>query len=411
MENFETTANIDELFDLWKSNYEEIKRKVLGKYTKETETFNIEDKIYTYRGVDICNHKFNYLLPGNRCKMCSSLHLLKDADDISDEHIHIEHGKNKGKNISIECHQLEKHFGQYKYSNISSIDILSNLPPCNFFMNDFYVPIISFIANTNMGHEVVMSSLFHEFGIKNRFLCAYMCNKLRIVKIVPSFIGTLDGLTISLDFVINIIQTISDVCSTTNVIHGCNSMEFLSFDVIKSKLITYIDPSPKTSFSNEGYHQRHILLNSKNHVTNYKLSNVPCGCLFTRNEKFNNFDEDIKPISPTLEIEGLYYFEYVTSSEELFNFVERTEMNVFKPFEFYIWMIVLLCEKKLFDLIPDDFLEYLFYGEDLVNVKTECVKQHNLKTSYEDVKNIMIRLSIKMRHDILKIIDEVINFI
>lgn len=408
MEHFETTVNVDELFDLWKSVFEEIKRKVLGKYTKETESFDIEDRIYVYKGREICNHKFNYLFPGNRCKMCSSLLMLNDVSEFTEDHIQIEHGKHKGDNISIECYPREQHFGKSDYVKLSPTDILSLLSPVHFYNDEFYSKVVPFVVrNGDIDHYVILSSLFNELGINSRFLCAYLCNKVRIVKLVPRFIGTLNGISMSLEIVMSIIQNIADYCNITNMVHNDNSMKYLSFDFKDSNIVVYLDPSPKTTFSVKGYHERHIMITSANQSQNVDVDIVPTGCLFTNDGRFTNYG-NFTNVSPIIEDEGLYYFEYMPSSEELFSFTEQTGMNVFKPFQLYLWFTVLLCEKAFYDLVPFNILEYMYIGKDLTKIRKECKKRHGKVTTYEDVKEIMIKLNIKMRPDLIIIIDQLI---
>lgn len=411
MDGMETIINIDELFTLWNSRFEEIKRKVLGKYTKENESFNIEDQIYVYRGPDICNHKFNFLFPGNRCKMCSSLLLLNDEGEFTDKPIRIEHGKYRGNSIIVEIHDKPRtHFGENERIHPNMTNVLLTLSPATFLNTEFFVRCLPYKNKyDDLSNYAIMSSLFHEFGIKTRFLCAYVCNTTKIIKLRPNFIGTLEGIHMNSNFAGSILKSIVSMVTDCNIVHNMNQMEFLSFEIKNSKLTTYIDPSPKTTFSNKGYYDRNILLVTRHQNMNTTMKSVPTGVLFTSDDKFMCYDDSFKPISPVIQLPGLYYTEYVNSTEELFEFTENTGINAFKPFQFYIWLMVLLCEKKFYECIDSEFLSYIFFPDDIENVKRLVVEQHDLETKYDDVRRIMIEINIKMRIDILLLIGELIE--
>ena len=206
MENFETIINVDELFSKWRSTIEEVKRKVLGKYTESDESFDINDKTYIYRGPDICSHKFNFSYPGNRCKMCSSILLLNDVGEI-DQEIKIEHGKRAGDKIIVESFTPSDRLGFYEFLNVSPKDLFSRISPATFFNRKFYRNCTTFQNNaSDKSHYVVMSCLFQEFGNKTRYLNSYMCNSLKIVKLVPQHIGTTQLIKITNDFVRSILN-------------------------------------------------------------------------------------------------------------------------------------------------------------------------------------------------------------
>lgn len=409
MENFQTTVNVDELFSKWRSAIEEVKRKVLGKYTEKNESFDITDKTYVYQGPEICTHKFDFSYPGNRCKMCSSILFLSDVGEI-DHEVKIEHGKRIGDTIVVECFVPPTRFGFYENLGGSLDTLLSRVSPASFFNRKFYKDCVAFQNNaSDKSHYVVMSCLFQEFGNKTRYINSYMCNSLKIVKLVPQHIGTTQSIKMTKDFVRSILNSIVFMCEDGNVVHGQQEMSYLSFDIKKSKIVTYIEPSDKTTFSVKGYHDRHIFLLSRHQNLSQQCEYVASKSIFTKDERFACFLNDFKPVFPVINREGFYYTEYVESNRQLFEYYEKTGINIFPEFQIYIWLFVLMCEKNIFDHLPEEMFSFMFFSNQVEHIKHAVTQRHNSVTTYSDIRDLMIRLNVKMRIDGTTIIKNVIE--
>lgn len=401
----ETIVKVDDLFSYWNQNFKEIKRQVLGHYPKENESYNINERIYICNDQnDICSHKFNFLFPGNRCKMCNSLSLLTKNGDIKNKEIKIDFGKHKNKSIIVEqYHTDETEYGIIKPIKLNTEKLFECLSPVSFNNTDFYEKCKTY-KNTSNDHSnyAIMASLFHEFGIENRFLYYYVCcNNINIVKLLPISVGGFDDIVLTNEYANSIIEYIFSSFSECDIVHGDNCIDYLSFDFKNSNLIIYIDPSNKTSFANEGYNKKKISLVSNDKFKETEFNNIKTGVYFTKDENYSNNNQSFIPVSPVIDNNDIYYNEFYYASTELFEFTEKTGINIFKTFQFYLWLLVLLCEDKFFKCVNVDNYKMFFFPEDLELLISKIKEQHNRRTTYRDIKDLMIDINLRLRFDFL----------
>lgn len=403
MENFKVIVEIDELVEVWKRQIKEVNRTLLLKYDDNKNSLNLLPLFYQYEGPEICNHVFSYSHPGNRCEMCNSLLFLEDYGDLS-KNIRIEHGILENIVLTVEEHKIPKNkemtYKRYKKSlhqlflNVSSSEL--------FIENSFKDTKVVIGNNDDILHIIAMSSLFSNYGIKTRYHTSYFCNSLKIVKELPNFLGTFEGIDLTEEYVAEIINLFCSCSFDPYIVHGDQSMKSLSFDIIDSEIVMYIEPSKYTTFSGKGYagdknSDRVLVLNKHNDI-NFKSDFVVSGSSFFP-EEYKMMDENFKNVVPVLKNDDYVYCEYVPASKELFDFTHKTGMSIFPPLEFYTWLFVCLCEKPFFEKMNEILMEFLFFPEDLHRVIVEIKKQHDKTTSSKDIRNMMIDLGFKMRGD------------
>lgn len=403
MENFKVIVEIDELVEVWNKQIKEVNRKLLLKYDDDKKSFNLLPLFYQYKGPEICNHVFSYSHPGNRCEMCNSLLFLEDYGDLS-KNIRIEHGSLKNVILNVEDHKIPKNKEMiYKRYNGKLDQLFLNVSNTMLFCVDKFKETKVVIGESDdIMHIIALSSIFSNYGIRTRYHTSYLCNSLKIVKELPNFIGTFDGIEMTEDYVGEIINSFCMCSFDPYVVHGDQSMESLSFDIIDSEIVMYIEPSKYTTFSGQSYtgdeNSDRILVLTKHNDIKFKSDFVVSGSSFYPKE-YKMLDEEFVNIVPVIEEDDYSYCEYVPVSKELFDFTHKTGMSIFPPLEFYTWLIVCLCEKPFFDNMNNDLMNFLFFPEDLNRVNTEIKKEHNRKTSSKDVCNMMIKLGFKMRGD------------
>jgi hypothetical protein len=396
-----TLASVNDVLAEFKRQRKEIKRRLLGCYNKPGETIVLKKELPVHNG-ETCHHRFSFNYPGNRCGMCNSLLFLGKTGELKDD-ITIDVGECKGESVVVvETKPLSV---EYEVVNVDP-EFLNKFCPGSFVRRDTFKTAVYYRSKTFS--YAVLSSLMQDFEIQNSFIGEYTCNSTKTIKFKPEHVGTFKELKLSTDFTRDVLLSLKTTCEAGLIVHGRNSMEYLSFGVRASRLIVHVDPCECTSFSSVDYHERTRVVLSPHADPNKIHEYVPGRVVFTNQPEYTCFLPDWVPVSPVISGDFVYT-ETVPMTNAVLEFNELSGVAVFTPLEFYLWLIVLLCEEPFYENTDEGLLSVLFFEADRDRVLSAVKERHGQPTTYKDVRELCVRTGFRMRIDALVVVHEFFN--
>lgn len=404
------TIKSDDLFKKIEESQKNWKRISLGqKYGANGTGFDLYDSLEKYSGKEICNHRFNFLLEGNRCKECNAFSLLTHEGNILNHDIVITSGMNNGKVLQITKYNIDNKFGYYKlFPNKVPVDMLRR----TLFVLPFIEHQLKIIENaitminndSNLSHSIVISNILKTYGISETdFLYMYKCDGLRVVRYKKENNVLVENLQRrdSLSILFNFIKLYADF------LYKHNSFNISDFSFIKksssNKLSNTmrVNPTNLSSVNLKGYvEKKNIILLGNKVLTDYsKLPIIEYDVAI----EYNNHSYDRIDGFPMLNSYEKMSIVIVRPSVKLFQYTESTGIHISDSYQTYMSLIMLLCNKFFHKAMIDfhmDIMKIMFLDNDINNVLNKTRECHNKNMSDQDIKNLAIKINFGMKLEI-----------
>lgn len=395
---------VNSLFEKIADKQKQWKRTTLGQtYGLNGTGFDLYKDIERYSGKEKCNHRFNFLLEGNRCNECNSFSLLTHEGDILNEDIPITSGLNYGKVLTIRRYNIDNKFGYYSRFNIQT-----NLLKEKIFLFPFIEKQIDNISNnitmvnndSALSHSIVISNLLRSYNISETdFLYMYMCDGLRVVSykhennVLVEPLKRQDSSSILYNFV-----KLFD-----EHIYSHNTFNLTDFCILKKqnprKLSNTIrvNATELSSMNAAGYISKKniILLGNK---TNTDYRSLPSVSFDVAMDDTENVDIGLQV--PMLDSYAKLITIVVRPSMELYEYVERTGIFVSDGYQIYMCIIMLLCNEffhKAMTTFHMDIMKILFIPSEIDNVLMMTKQCHGKVMGDADIKKLAIDINFGMR--------------
>ena len=383
---------LEYLLKYWKDDVINIRKICSG--LKRFNSLNLNTILKNNEKRNICNKRFNYTKKANRCSFCSSFCMLTENGEPCEKEIDI--GEIM---LTTTKHELPDEILSFQESNNSiHVKNLQIFKRSEYFLQQemTYQKII--LKNPNM-RRVLFCSIIGWLKVDNPLVAAYLCDNFVIVKKVGKYKITSYGER----ELIAILKKIYKL--GCEFIHGQESMEFLDIYIKEREIIVQITPCESSSFLINGYYDTKVFLPSKYYDENYEES-FPIDVLIRKRPSTHRMIADFPVMD---EYQELTIF-VIRMTRELFEYYKNTCYNIFPQFKLYLWVIVLMSDRNIYQSFTDELLNLFFFEEDILKLRGEIPRLHMIeKCTHEQIKEFCIEMNFAMKFEIRSLLKSFIQ--
>lgn len=391
-------TKIDDLLKFWNTKRSEFVKTICNpERSQNVDIFSL----YTLYGTDSnCDSKFGFSLPSERCIGCTELSLLTKSGEFNHEDLDISNSEMKRYSIRASKYALQSYI--LNYTKNKTLNFLRNFKCLSFFTFPKSKKIIICKIENIHAHEITIASLIEKkIYIVSNFFWSYSCKNLVIINKVRNRSRVLSEGDYRKELIFYIFKKLKNL-SENYFIHGRESLEYI--EIISNDKRDYsiiLTPCEKSSFLTIASDQKNIILFTSTSFSQSENSTIPLSFKYLENTTELTFD------IPMIEEYSRMITPVIKMSEEIFLYYDEKCLNVFQPFRLYIWILVFMCNRKFFEIIPRDFLELFFFEDEIEHVIMHVVEFHSQPiVSYEEIKNLAITANISMKINLMNLLTD-----
>lgn len=380
--------NFEDLSKKWKENRDSMRKITVGK--NGFKRIDINSYLKNNGNNNICNHRFNFVKQINRCISCSEICFISEDGEPEKEEITID-----GLVLLTQKLELPKNECFINFKTVDFTNFLELIPKLSEFKtNREYTYLLEFF-NCKKFRYVALCCVMEWCKINNPLFAAYLCDNFVIVNSFPA--NVIDEFYP--EDCISVLKILAKY--SEKIIHGRESLNYLNIYRKGNKLEVQMIPCNYTAIEVKGYNNKNIFIPSKNYNPNYNSRFYADVVIGERPE-----NHKVNCDFPMMEEYKYMSVFVVRMTQELFDYYENTSFNVFPPFRFYIWIIVLLSNSNFFKSMNLELLKLLFFESELNMILDRVKRNHETEVTYEHVKQFCIETNFAMKFEALDLVSD-----